>query len=187
MKEVAKKNIRDLLILRRSSLSIFEQISLSERIHKKLIMMDEWNRARTIMLYISVGSEVMTLPLINQVVSEGRTLVLPKVVDRRIVAVAVGKRFRLVSGYKGILEPCVGEVFDSTIDVAIIPLVGFDKRGYRLGYGGGFYDRFLSENMHMVGVRVGIAYECQMVEFLPVEVHDVKLDIVVTERQIHRF
>ncbi|MEN2998148.1 MAG: 5-formyltetrahydrofolate cyclo-ligase [Brevinematia bacterium] len=182
-----KGSIRRLLLSRRNSVPILEQVSLSESIHRRLLLTEYWKSSKSVMLYVSIGSEVMTLRLVTYVLEDGKVLILPKVRGREILPVAVTSKFKLVSGFRGILEPEGGEVFDSVIDIAIVPVVGFDENGHRLGYGGGFYDRFLAKNLERIKLKVGLAYECQKVNLLPYEDRDVKLDLVITENGVYSF
>jgi 5-formyltetrahydrofolate cyclo-ligase len=99
----------------------------------------------------------------------------------------------LVPGTFGILEPTAElrelpprQVLPSQIDLALVPGVVFDRQGNRLGYGRGFYDRLLRQLPREV-LRVGLAFECQVVEELPVEPHDERMDWLVTEAGVRRF
>mgnify|MGYP003590435843 FL=1 len=93
----------------------------------------------------------------------------------------------LIPGYKGIPEPDpqlahARSLPANSLEVVIIPGAVFDRRGYRLGYGGGYYDRFLALEAPQA-LRIGLAFDLQLVEHLPNEIHDIPMDILVTERQ----
>lgn len=182
-----KKLLRKKLLIIRNSIPLLDQINLSEKITQNVISTEEWKKSKTIMLYISINSEVMTLKLLSNAVEENKRIVLPKVVRNNIIPITLNKNFKLLSGYMGILEPIEGEEFEGLIDLAIIPLVGFDLQGYRIGYGGGFYDRFLKEYESKIKIKIGIAYELQKIQNIPYEEHDIKLDYVITEKQIYSF
>ena len=95
-------------------------------------------------------------------------------------AAEVGSLAELEPGFKGILEPRTRMPVDpSTADVVIVPGVAFDARGNRLGYGGGFYDSFLSECGDVP--RIGVCFEVQVVDEVPVAEHDLPVDVIVTE------
>lgn len=182
-----KKDIRKQIISKRDNITILEQIKLSSIIAEKLTSLEEWKNSNSIMLYTSINSEVMTLNLITRSIEENKILILPKVSENQIIPIQLPKRFTLKSGYKGILEPTENKIFEDIIDLAIIPLVGFDENGYRLGYGGGFYDRFLSKYQNKIKHKIGLGYECQKVKYIPIDNHDIKLDIIITEKNIYRF
>ncbi|MGC8767563.1 MAG: 5-formyltetrahydrofolate cyclo-ligase [Brevinematia bacterium] len=180
-----KKDIRKENIKKRNSIPVIEQIRNSQKILGALSETDFWKNSKTVMIYLSIGSEVFTLALITLSILEGKTILLPKVSGRDIIPVKVGRKFKLVSGFKGILEPNLSETFSGEIDIVIVPLVAFDEKGYRIGYGGGFYDRFLKSNK--VKLKVGLAYEIQKVKNLQPDDFDEKLDIVITENNIYYF
>ncbi|MFN4245503.1 MAG: 5-formyltetrahydrofolate cyclo-ligase [Brevinematia bacterium] len=182
-----KKSIRKYLISIRDSLPIQNQIEYSRTIHEKLLSTPEWKRSNIVMFYISINSEVMTLNLLSKAFDEKKVILLPKVTNEGMISVKVPHNFKLITGYKGILEPYEGETFNNYIDLILVPLVGFDKEGYRIGYGGGFYDTFLSKNSKRIGLKIGLAYECQKIKYIPKEKHDQKLDIIITEKNIYLF
>ena len=182
-----KKHLRNYLTSKRNSLTLEEQVKYSKEIHEKLISLPQWKNSKTIMIYISINSEVMTLNLISKTIKERKILILPKVSNKDIITIKVNNEFKITTGYKGILEPSDGEIFTGYIDTVILPLIGFDKEGYRIGYGGGFYDAFIAKNSNRIGMKIGLAYECQKVDSIPKEEHDQKLDIVITEKNVYIF
>lgn len=131
-------------------------------------------------VYLAIRTEVKTEALIGALLRENKQVFVPHIADRRMEAYPYGP---LVCGKFGILTPENGE--DSPCEVALCPLLAFDKEGYRLGYGGGYYDAYF--RAHPSVVRVGLSYCGQAVEALPHEPHDVPLDFVVTENGILSF
>lgn len=180
-----KSNIRRHFIQIRNNLPLSQQITLSQKIASTLVETPFWRNSKTVMLYLSTGSEVFTLALVTLSILEGKTTLLPKVSNKDILPIRVGKNFKIVSGFRGILEPESNDVFEGGIDLVIVPLVAFDEKGYRIGYGGGFYDRFLRKNK--AKLKVGLAYEIQKIEKLPSDNLDEKLDVVITEKGIYHF
>ncbi|MCX8028637.1 MAG: 5-formyltetrahydrofolate cyclo-ligase [Brevinematales bacterium] len=181
-----KKDLRRELISKRNSLSIHNQIKLSIEISKKLISLEEWIISKCVMIYLSINSEVMTLHIMTKIIESNKILILPKVYENNLITIEVNRNFKIKSGYKGILEPIEGKPFEGYIDLAIIPLVGFNQNCFRIGYGGGFYDRFLATNYHRIKYKVGLAYECQKAENITKENHDVPLSAIITEKNIYR-
>lgn len=131
----------------------------------------------TYMLYYPHKNEVDTTCIIQRLLEEGKTVLLPKVEEKHILPVVVSDISRLKTGYAGIKEP-EGDVYIGRIDVVVVPGVAFDERGYRLGYGKGFYDRFLEKGD--VVLAVGLAYDFQVLKDIPVQQHDLPVDIVLT-------
>lgn len=132
-------------------------------------------------VYCAFRTEVATGEIIKRLVAEGKTVCMPRVEgDRMVSALYSGE---LERGSFGIMQPPHGE--DKPCEVALTPLIAFDERGYRLGYGGGYYDAYFAA--HPEVLRVGLAYAGQAVRKLPADDKDMPLDAVITERGIIRF
>ncbi len=129
------------------------------------------------LVYNAFRSEVATARIVSALLAAGKEVRLPRVCGDKLLALPFGETE--VSPL-GVREPVAGE--DGFCEVALVPLLAFDGEGYRLGYGGGYYDRYLARNP--ATVRVGLAYAGQAVEALPREAHDVPLDALVTERGV---
>ncbi len=132
-------------------------------------------------LYLSRGTEAGTAALLEGLRRLGKRVCAPRIAGGEMLCVPLTDRLK--KGPFGILEPEGGE--EETCDVAFCPLLAFDKEGYRLGYGGGYYDRYFAA--HPQVLRVGLAYEGQAADKLPREGHDVRLDALVTERGVRFF
>ncbi len=146
---------------------------------KNLLASPFWERG-SFFVYLSVRSEVSTQNIIRCLQGAGKRILVPCVAGNRMSAVknegATEKRF-------GILQPVSGG--DEPSEIALTPLLAFDEQGYRLGYGGGYYDRYFAEHPEML--RVGLAYAGQAVEELPHETYDYPLDAVITETGVRFF
>lgn len=132
------------------------------------------------MLYSALPDEVPTQSLIDGLVAQGKTVLLPRVVsDTDMELRHYTGPHDLQTGAFGILEP-TGQLFTdyATIDVAIIPGMAFDAAGHRLGRGKGYYDRFLSRIPH--AYKIGLCFSWQMVDSVPSDQHDVVMDAVVS-------
>lgn len=176
---MTKTDLRRKLLARRDSLSFEKRVEHSIAIVDKLISTDEWHSSNSVMVYLSINSEVMTLPLLTKVIEFHKRLLIPKVSNGNIIPIEVVKKFRVASGFKNILEPSDGVEYKDDIDLVIVPVVGFNEKCFRIGYGGGYYDRFLKKGR--IKYKIGIAYECQKIDNDFSEEHDVKLDVVITE------
>ena len=169
------KKIRDLI-------PKYEARAKSLELTKTITGSEAYLRSESVMTYVSFGSEVQTLALIEQILTDKKNLFVPLCdVNLKVMfPVKISSIDQLELGNYGILEPkkellksgvlTIGDKTD--IDLAIVPVLGFDKRGGRLGYGGGYYDRFLKG---YTGFSVGIAFSECLVENVPAEKHDIKL------------
>lgn len=127
-------------------------------------------------VYYSFGTEVDTHALINTLLEAGKTVCLPRVIGRGMAAVRYTAG-ALEKGAYGIWEP-IG-MKDTPCEIALVPLLAVDAAGNRLGYGGGYYDRYLRSHPNML--RVGLCYEGQVVPALPAEKTDIPLSAIITE------
>ncbi|MDA8129560.1 MAG: 5-formyltetrahydrofolate cyclo-ligase [Betaproteobacteria bacterium] len=151
-------------------------------------------RSQRIGFYLAQGGEFDVHPLLDQALAMQRACYLP-VLPRRGRVMRFGRMdstTRMKANRYGIPEPLDAKPLRARqLDLLLMPLVGFDKHGYRLGMGGGYYDATLAFMRHRRLWRkpllVGIAYECQRVDALPHDPWDMPLDAVLTERGLHRF
>jgi 5-formyltetrahydrofolate cyclo-ligase len=191
-----KKRIRRKLLKRRDAIPKELKALKESSIEKRLIALDMFKNAKSLLMYVSFRSEVDTTKFLQDVIRLGKRLILP-VVDREnnsLILYEIKDMSELASGYMGILEPAVEESRRVTlrdIDLVVIPGTGFDIEGNRLGYGGGYYDRLLSyEAKQMSGVEhiptVALAFEEQIGDEIPAEPHDIKVDVIVTDKRIIR-
>jgi len=190
MPPTTKSELRHRLLARRDALDPETIAHCSARIHRRLFALDVFRRARAVAFFVATRSEVRTLPMIQEALASGRRVVVPRTIleDRSLRL----KEIRhpdadLAPGTLGILEPAAGapEVPVSEVDLFIVPGAVWDRRGYRIGYGGGFYDRLLVQSPDTP--RVGLAFELQVVNRLPEQAHDTPVDWLVTERRVYRF
>ena len=134
---------------------------------------------RTFFIYLSFSSEAPTDKLIEKLVEAGHKVYCPRIENGEMYAVLYGEGLTL-SNY-GIREP-LGEIFDEDVDFVVTPLLAVDRQGNRLGYGGGYYDRYLSS--HKKSKRVGYCFDFQIMENVPWGSKDEKLEIVVTDKRV---
>jgi len=185
-------SLRKNTLLARNLLPVAKQERMSIIIHNQLLGHSSLLNAKHVFIYVHFRSEVQTMPLIKKLLAAGKTVSVPVTLaeQSKISAVALNDPdSQLIPGYYGIPEPTPETISSSTvqpknIDTVIIPGSVFDVKGGRLGYGGGFYDRFLCKDAPRAK-RVALAYELQMVTQVPVEPHDQCMDYVITEQQIY--
>jgi 5-formyltetrahydrofolate cyclo-ligase len=182
-----KREIRRRILTLRNAMSREEIAAASLEIVNKLKEMEEIRRASTLMVFLSFGSEIHTDDLIRWGWGEGKRIVVPLCCSetRELMPCRIDGFDELETGHYGIREPKVGHlqpVPQREIDVVLIPAVAFDRRGCRVGYGGGYYDRFLPEVPR--AAKIGAAFACQIVAEIPVEPYDVTVDRIVTEKGI---
>lgn len=174
-----KKQIREALLQKRELHTATEEDT--NKVVEKLLSLPQIKKAKSVLLYYPHKNEINTLPLINAFLKQGKTVLLPKVEGLNIIPVIFKDLSQLKEGYAGIKEPEGKAISPEEIDIVIVPGVAFDKKGHRLGYGKGYYDRFLSKTN---ALKIGLAYDFQIVENLPAEEHDVPLDLIITPTQI---
>ncbi|MDD3617764.1 MAG: 5-formyltetrahydrofolate cyclo-ligase [Desulfobulbaceae bacterium] len=192
MKASDRTKLRRAVLEERNLLSPGELQRRSTLITAGLLGMQELDRAATVLVYMHFRSEVRTLELIRLLLARGKTVSIPCVVPgvSRLLAVRITDPVNQVRpGYSGIPEPLPellshGICDPADLEVVIVPGSVFDRRGGRLGYGGGFYDRFLTVDAPGA-LRISPAYELQLVARVPMEPHDQFMDFVVTERRIY--
>ena len=169
--------------LRKEILAVRKSVSspaLSAQICDKAAGLDVFRRAKTIMIYLPTGSEVDTSRLLAHALSAGKKVCAPKVLcDTEMEAVYIDNTGFQMGRFQ-IWEP-MGPPADS-IDLVFVPGAVFDPKGHRIGYGRGYYDRFLQNS---AACKVGLCYACQMVPLIPAEPHDVRLDKILTEDKIY--
>lgn len=181
-----KKQIRKEILAIRKALS-------SQAIRKKsaqittAVLKESLITSGQTLIYMDFRNEVTTRELIEYCIAHYGFVLLPRVKGDHLTIHKITKQSDFILSSYGILEPksTTTEVPISTIDLILAPGVAFDKEGYRLGYGGGYYDRLLSQKRKEVLV-VALAFECQLIAKVPTEPHDYKMDLIITENQIIR-
>ena len=185
-----KNKIRAEVLKRRNSIPLDLKKLKDDAIKKKLFNLEEFIDAKCVLMYVSFRTEVDTLGQLEGILNLGKKLIVPHVDSKQktLTLYEIKKTSELVPGYMGIPEPKVEEgrtVELKDIDVIVIPGTGFDINGNRLGYGGGYYDRLLS-NADKAIPKIALAFEEQIAEDIPAESHDMKVDIIVTDERVIR-
>jgi len=176
-----KRSIRDELLARRQHLAAATCLSCSLAAQQRLVLAPEFVAAKVVALYSPVRNEVFTEDIFTAARRSGKTVTYPRVRGPLLDFVEVAERNELVPGAYGILEPRGSQVVPlAELELIVVPGVAFDLAGHRLGYGKGYYDRFLHERK---GRLAGLCFDFQLVERLPAEAHDVQMHMVVTEQR----
>lgn len=177
-----KKTLRKNLLRDKKSLPQEIILKTSQIINHNLTSLEAFLSAKTILIYASLPWEVDTSFIWDYALQ--KQLVFPKVEKGELSLIRVKNKESLKKGTLGINEPFFGDyILPSEIDLAVVPGIAFDKEGYRLGYGGGYYDKLLPK---IEGVKIGLVMERFFLPKLPKEEHDIPVDIVVTELGIFR-
>ena len=158
-----------------------DRAAADERIADGVLGLPAVREGRTFFVYRSFGSEAGTERILTALLRAGKRVLLPRVRGREMDAVEYTGQ-PLVRGSFGIEEP-VGEPYAGSPDVCIVPLLAADERFFRLGYGGGYYDRYFA-GAGRRSYKVGICYDLQRIKTIPAEEHDVRLDAIVTEERV---
>ncbi|HUK77572.1 MAG TPA: 5-formyltetrahydrofolate cyclo-ligase [Thermoleophilia bacterium] len=176
--------MRDLVLGRRDAMAGEERRAAGAALFARLTAVPAVAEASAVLCFASFRTEVDTAPFISWCLERGVTVALPRIVGpHHMEAFGVADLRRdLTPGRFGIPEPRPGLalVEPATFDVVIVPGSAFDRDGGRMGYGGGFYDTFLAR-MRAGARRIGICFDLQVVDRVPVEPHDLCVDLVVTE------
>lgn len=176
----------------RDRLTPIERKEKSSIIQEKFLQLIESMPSQTIFIYVNCRSEVDTITLIGKLLAAGKTVAVPLVdissKSMRTVWIDDPEN-DLVSGCFGTLEPKKNIVAErtidpSTIDIVVLPGSVFDLDGGRLGYGGGFYDRFLASATQANVKRIAFAFDMQIKDRIPQKVHDEPVDIIVSESRV---
>lgn len=184
----AKVRTRALALARRDGLDAADRTAADAAIVARLVALPSFAAARRVLLTLPFGSECDTLPLVTTALAAGKRVVLPRVdVPARVLRLHEVRdpAKETAPGYRGIREPqaSLPEIAPSLVDWVLVPGVAFDRRGCRLGYGGGFYDRLLPL-VPGGAPRVAAAYATQLLESVPAAPHDAVVDILVTEVEV---
>ena len=181
----AKRAVRAEVLARREAIDPEERARRGILIVDRFVGLPEVASAGTVMAFWSFGSEVPTDPLISRLVDAGVRVALPRIVDGHLEPRTWRPGEAVTETHFGAREPVAGEVVEpAEIDVVATPGVAFDRGGGRVGYGGGFYDRFLRST---AALRAAIAFDVQVVaDPLPGAAFDLPVDVIVTESRMIR-
>jgi 5-formyltetrahydrofolate cyclo-ligase len=185
-----KTLVRKILLEKRGQIDPTQKMDLDKEILKNLTERLFYKEAENIFIYVSIETEVDTHRIIIKALEDGKKIYVPKIKSKS----AGMEIFRIKSiedlkeGYFGILEPSdeSGKIEGDELDLIVVPGVAFDREGYRIGYGGGFYDKFF-KNLTKKIPKIAIGYNLQIVDKIAREEHDEKINGLITESDMHIF
>ena len=176
--DTQKAALRKHLLEKRDATSAELREISSEKIHQNLKKISEYTNSQNIACYFPIGSEINTNDIMLDILGQNKNLLLPRITNDNLQFYIVSNLEKLEKGNFEIMEPKDSCKKAEKIDCVLIPTVGVSKSGVRLGYGKGYYDRFLSL---IDAVKISLTYSKQIVKSIPNESHDVKIDWIVTE------
>jgi 5-formyltetrahydrofolate cyclo-ligase len=139
-----------------------------------------------VMVYVSKPLEVSTYPIIGELIDRKKNVIVPVIQQetKTLRLSCLTDTACLVESTFRVMEPIGNEIpaHAEDVGVVIVPMLAFDRKGNRLGYGAGYYDRFLEENPHIF--KIGLAFSCQETPALPSDSHDIRMDLIITEDEV---
>jgi 5-formyltetrahydrofolate cyclo-ligase len=184
-----KNILRDTILSRRNSIPEEQRKEKSVLIKEQLFNLEEYHKANNILFYVSTKSEVLTEDMIKESINKGKKVFVP-ITDITTKQLIISELHdfdtELAPSTYGILEP--KKIYHrivsiDNIDMVIVPGIVFDLHGNRIGYGGGYYDRLLSSVAEDVYV-IGLCFECQLIDAIPAEWHDMLVKKIITEKRV---
>lgn len=179
-----KRQLRTMIKRNRDHLGTAYCEKIDSNIAEQVISSVEYKAADTVFCYVSTVGEVNTFPILKAALKEGKKVCVPKCGEQGKMSAFQIKDFTdLQQGKFGILEPdsqCT-YISPEEIDLVLVPCLACDEMGNRIGYGGGYYDRYLKQRSF---IKMSLCRSCQMLESIPVEETDCKMDMVVNEDRI---
>lgn len=180
-----KRTLRQQMLAHRRALTHDEWLLSSRLAQHYLLALGEYTRAGCIALYAATHNEIDTALIVQTAFAAGKRVLYPAVCGQHMVLRQVEGLEQLSQGCFGILEPCSTGVDHQAdeADLIVVPGVAFDHSGHRIGYGKGFYDRFL-QHPGRTAALVGLCHDFQLIDGdIPADRHDIQMDIVVTEQR----
>jgi len=180
---VEKARLRKQLLDARDGLSPdFIKIT-SKEIQDNLRKIDLYRNAKTIGAYYSIGSEVRTQDILQEILNAGKELALPKVVKNDLVFKKISNFSELEPGNFSVMEPKDKCEIMKNLDIVIVPAIALSKDGFRLGYGFGYYDRYLHGKK---STTIALSYAKQVIKSFSHDEHDIKMNFIVTEDKVFK-
>ena len=173
-----KKELRKQIRERKRAMTPEEIQSASQKLAELFLATEQYRGAKTVYGYLPYNQEVRTVPILEQALADGKRVAVPKIYGDEMKFVYLTDLNRVAASNFGIPEPVADEpVADDPTALVLMPGLVFDKEGHRIGYGGGYYDKFLAEES--AHPTVALCYEFQIVEQLPTEEFDIPVDLVL--------
>lgn len=173
-KSALRKQIRD----KKRAMTLEQIEEASARLAELFLASDVYRNAKTIYGYLPYNQEVRTVPMLEQAIRDGKQVAVPKVYGEEMLFILMDDLSKVETGYAGIPEPIAdGPVAQDPTALVLMPGLAFDAAGHRIGYGGGFYDKFLEKEPDHP--TVALCYDFQMFAHLETDAHDIPVDLVL--------
>ena len=173
-----KKELRRQIREQKRAMTEAQIVTASEKLGQLFADSELYRQAKTIYGYLPYNQEVRTVPMLQRALADGKRVAVPKVYGEEMKFIYLTDLSRVEAGYAGIPEPVDdGPVADDPTALVLMPGLAFDRHGRRIGYGGGFYDRFLAKEPNHP--TLALCYSFQMVEAIPTEEFDVPVNCVL--------
>lgn len=173
-----KKELRRQIRLKKQAMTETEILEKSRTLTDKFLKTKEYADASTVYGYLSYNQEVRTESILRQALMEGKRVAVPKVFGDEMEFIYITDMEQIAMGYKGIPEPVADTpIAKDATALVLMPGIAFDNKGGRIGYGGGFYDKYLSREPNHT--KVALCYDFQIVDTLPMEEFDIPVDLVI--------
>lgn len=176
-----KTEIRTIVRNNKKALTKEEIERRSHKLFQKIVELPEYRQSTRVYSYVSYNQEVSTFEFMRRVLSDKKTLLVPKVYGDIMRYHEILDLNELKPGAYGILEPDTNRPDSVFEGFMLLPGLAFDKKGHRIGYGGGFYDKYLSE--HPAYFKAAPAYDFQVFDEIPFEKYDILIDRVIAENE----
>ncbi|SDY54106.1 5-formyltetrahydrofolate cyclo-ligase [Evansella caseinilytica] len=182
-----KKEWREKIRNELSRLSERDKAEKTLKIQSRLLRHHSWLQADVIGATVSFGNEIDTYCIIEAAWEAGKRVAVPRCIaaERKLLFYELTNFNELEKSYYGLLEPRLGateQIHPGEIALLLVPGVVFDRQGFRIGYGGGYYDRFLAAHENLT--TCSLCYDVQFVDHLPSETHDVPVRMIITEKEV---
>lgn len=173
-----KKELRKQIREQKRAMTPQQIESASQKLVALFLATEQYRQAKTIYGYLPYNQEVRTVPILEQALADGKKVAVPKIYGDEMRFIYLADLSQVEKGYSGIPEPIEdGPLGDDPTALVLMPGMAFDKEGHRIGYGGGYYDKFLAhEPDHPT---VALCYDFQIVKELPTEEFDIPVDLVL--------
>lgn len=173
-----KQELRQAIRARKRAMTEEDILRRSEILAEKFARSDAYRAAKTIYGYLPYNQEVRTVPMLRRALEEGKRVAVPKVYGDNMKFIYLDDLSQVAKGYAGIPEPVAdGPVAQDETALVLMPGLAFDRAGHRIGYGGGFYDKFLAREPHHP--TVALCYDFQVMDRLETEEFDIPVDLVI--------
>ena len=172
-----KKELRAQVRAKKRAMTEEQIVNKSRALAEQFFRSEAYRNAKSIYGYLPYNQEVRTVPMLEQARKDGKRVAVPKCYDAEMRFIWLDDLTQVAPGYANIPEPIADDpIADDKTALVLMPGLAFDPQGHRIGYGGGFYDKFLEQEMHPT---LALCYDFQMLEHLETEEHDIPVDTVL--------